>query len=109
MALGRSIVLARRFAPKNQDAAPPDRVLDGRARSRYATLDDVIDLAEALVVSVVRRVLERRQRELKALDRDTSKLENVRAPFPRLSYDEAADIEEEGPAVRVGRRFRRSG
>jgi asparaginyl-tRNA synthetase len=58
----------------------------------YATLDDVIDLAEGLVASVVQRVLERRQPELKVLERDTSKLQNVRAPFPRLSYDDAAKL-----------------
>jgi asparaginyl-tRNA synthetase len=58
----------------------------------YATLDDVIELAEGLVVSVVSRVLERRGGELKALERDTSKLESVKAPFPRVSYDEAAQI-----------------
>jgi asparaginyl-tRNA synthetase len=56
----------------------------------YATLDDVMDLAEALVVSVVSRVLERRQIELKVLERDTTRLEQVKAPFPRISYDEAA-------------------
>ena len=58
----------------------------------YENLDDVMDLAEALVVSVVGRVLERRGRELKTLERDTSKLEQVKAPFPRLSYDEAAKL-----------------
>ncbi len=58
----------------------------------YATLDDVMDLAEGLVVSVVQRVLERRRPELKTLERDTSKLEQVQAPFPRVSYDEAAAI-----------------
>jgi asparaginyl-tRNA synthetase len=58
----------------------------------YATLDDVMALAEGLVESVVARVLERRQPELKALERDTSTLEKVKAPFPRVSYDEAADI-----------------
>jgi asparaginyl-tRNA synthetase len=58
----------------------------------YATLDDVIALAEGLVVSVVSRVLERRSKELRALERDTSKLESVKAPFPRVSYDEAAKI-----------------
>jgi asparaginyl-tRNA synthetase len=58
----------------------------------YATLDDVMELAEGLVVSVVGRVLERRQRELKALERDTTKLETVKAPFPRVSYDQAAEI-----------------
>ena len=58
----------------------------------YATLDDVMELAEGLVESVVARVLERRQPELKALERDTTRLENVKAPFPRVSYDEAAEI-----------------
>jgi asparaginyl-tRNA synthetase len=58
----------------------------------YANLDDVMDLAEGLVVSVVQRVLERRQRELKVLERDTTKLEKVQAPFPRISYDDAAAI-----------------
>lgn len=56
----------------------------------YATLDDVIGLAEGLVVSVVQRVLERRTRELKALERDTSSLERVQLPFPRVTYDDAA-------------------
>jgi asparaginyl-tRNA synthetase len=51
-----------------------------------------MNLAEALVVYVVGRVLERRQTELKLLERDTSKLAHVTAPFPRLSYDEAAAI-----------------
>jgi asparaginyl-tRNA synthetase len=58
----------------------------------YATLDDVMDLAEGLVVAVVGRVLERRQKELKTLERDTSRLEKVKPPFPRLSYDEAAEM-----------------
>jgi asparaginyl-tRNA synthetase len=58
----------------------------------YADLDDVITLAEGLITSVVGRVLERRQKELKSLERDTSKLEAVKAPFPRLKYDEAAKI-----------------
>ena len=58
----------------------------------YADLNDVITLAEGLITSVVARVLDRRQKELKALERDTSKLEAVKAPFPRLKYDEAAKI-----------------
>src|SRR6266545_231175 len=49
----------------------------------FATLDDIMDLAEALVAYVVQRVLERRRAELKALERDTSRLETVKAPFPR--------------------------
>ena len=58
----------------------------------YADLNDVIALAEGLITSVVARVLDRRPKELKALERDTSKLEAVKAPFPRLHYDEAAKI-----------------
>jgi len=58
----------------------------------FATLDDVIDLAEDLVVYVVGRVLERRKHELTRLERDISKLEKVGKPFPRISYDEAVKM-----------------
>ncbi len=58
----------------------------------YATLDDATDLAEALVVAIVGRVLDTRRRELEVLERDTAPLEGVRTPFPRVSYDEAAQI-----------------
>jgi asparaginyl-tRNA synthetase len=56
----------------------------------YADLDDVIDLAEGLITSVVARVLDTRRAELQLLDRDTSKLEQVSRPFPRVTYDQAA-------------------
>ena len=55
----------------------------------YATLDDVMNLAEDLIVEVVARVLDRRARELKVLERDATKLETVKKPFPRMSYDDA--------------------
>jgi asparaginyl-tRNA synthetase len=58
----------------------------------YADLEDVKYVAEQLVVSLVDRVLENRKEELKALERDTSKLETVKTPFPRMSYDEAVRI-----------------
>jgi asparaginyl-tRNA synthetase len=58
----------------------------------YADLNDVITLAEGLITSVVGRVLDRRHKELKTLERDIAKLEAVKAPFPRLHYDEAAKI-----------------
>jgi asparaginyl-tRNA synthetase len=61
----------------------------------YADLDDVIELAESLVSSVVARVLDKRRAELRVLERDTSKLENVKPPFPRVRYDEAAKILQE--------------
>ena len=58
----------------------------------YADLEDVKRVAEEMVVFVVGRVLENRQAELKTLERDVSKLEAIRAPFPRMSYDEAVKI-----------------
>jgi asparaginyl-tRNA synthetase len=58
----------------------------------YARLDDAIALAEQLVCAVVGGVLETRREELKTLERDTAKLENVRPPFPRLHYDDAIKL-----------------
>ena len=55
----------------------------------YADLNDVMDLAEGLIVSVVGRVLDKRRRELTIIERDVTKLEAVQKPFPRISYDEA--------------------
>jgi asparaginyl-tRNA synthetase len=55
----------------------------------YADLNDVMELAEDLVVSVVARVLEKRRPELKIIERDVSKLEAIQKPFPRISYDDA--------------------
>ena len=55
----------------------------------YADLNDVMDLAEDLVVSIVARVLDRRRRELNVLERDVARLESVQKPFPRISYDTA--------------------
>jgi asparaginyl-tRNA synthetase len=57
----------------------------------FATLEDVIALEERLLVDVVGRVLERRGAELAALERDRSKLERVKAPFPRLHYNQAVE------------------
>jgi asparaginyl-tRNA synthetase len=55
----------------------------------YADLNDVMALAEDLVVSLVARVLDKRRRELAVIERDVSKLEAVQKPFPRMSYDDA--------------------
>ena len=62
----------------------------------YATLDDVMDLAERFLSYIAARVLEDRGEELKALERDISKLEAIVPPFPRLHYDEAMKILDEG-------------
>jgi asparaginyl-tRNA synthetase len=69
----------------------------------YATLDDVIELAEGLITFVVGRVLETRRAELALLERDVTRLEAVKAPFPRLRYDDAAKLlQEKGQPFQYG-------
>ncbi|HEX4228779.1 MAG TPA: asparagine--tRNA ligase [Bryobacteraceae bacterium] len=58
----------------------------------YADLEDVKRVAEELIVFTTGRVLENRREELKALERDVSKLEAIQSPFPRMSYDQAVEI-----------------
>jgi asparaginyl-tRNA synthetase len=55
----------------------------------FADLDDIIALAEEMVVSIVERVLETHAEDLKVLERDLAPLEAIRAPFPRIGYDDA--------------------
>src|SRR5207249_11362248 len=64
----------------------------------YATLDDVMNLAERMLSFIAARVLESRGEELKILERDTSKLETIVQPFPRLHYDDAVKLLHEGHA-----------
>lgn len=72
----------------------------------FADLADVMNLAEDLIVAVVGRVLDRRRRELTVLERDVSKLESVRKPFPRISYDEAvAALQARGLPIEWGGDF----
>ncbi|HSW54309.1 MAG TPA: asparagine--tRNA ligase [Ignavibacteriaceae bacterium] len=58
----------------------------------FADLNDDMDLAESMLEYIVQTILKERAEELKILERDTSKLEKVVRPFPRISYDEAVEI-----------------
>jgi asparaginyl-tRNA synthetase len=62
----------------------------------YAKLEDVMELAERLLTYITERVLAERQEELATLERDISKLENIKPPFPRLHYDDAVKMLQEG-------------
>jgi asparaginyl-tRNA synthetase len=55
----------------------------------FCTLEELMDLEEALVTYTVQQVLAKNQEELKIIERDVSKLEAITAPFVRISYDEA--------------------
>jgi len=72
----------------------------------YADLNDVMNLAEDLVVSIVGRVLDKRRRELTVLERDVTKLESVQKPFPRISYDDAVKtLQSKGLPIQWGGDF----
>ena len=58
----------------------------------FCDLDCLMEVEEGMMQHIVQSVLRDCAAELKSLDRDISKLENVTAPFPRISYDEAAKL-----------------
>jgi len=58
----------------------------------FLEFEGLQSLAEEFVEYLVTRALERCQEELKTLERDQSKLENVKRPFPRITYREAIDL-----------------
>jgi asparaginyl-tRNA synthetase len=64
----------------------------------YATLDDLMDLAEGLISFLVKRCLEKRRSDLQTMGRDVMKLEKIAVPFPRITYDEAVKMLQEGHA-----------
>ncbi|MBO0720765.1 MAG: asparagine--tRNA ligase [Blastocatellia bacterium] len=64
----------------------------------FAELADIMALAEDFISYIVRRVLENRGEELKQLERDTSSLEKIIPPFPRLAYDDAVRMLQQGHA-----------
>jgi asparaginyl-tRNA synthetase len=58
----------------------------------YVELDEAMVLAEGLVSAIVQSVLKNKSRELETLKRDTTKLQNVKPPFPRISYEDAINV-----------------
>lgn len=56
----------------------------------FCDLDGLMELAENFIAHIAQSVLIRRAADLTAIGRDPEKLRAIQAPFPRLSYDEAA-------------------
>lgn len=63
----------------------------------FAELEDVMQLAEGMLVHTVKAVLARRKAELEVLERDLSKLTCITGGFPRITYEEASKILLEHP------------
>jgi len=58
----------------------------------YCEIEENMEWAEKLLVYIVEQCLEKCKEDLNILERDISKLENIKTPFPRLTYDEAAKL-----------------
>ncbi len=57
----------------------------------FADLNDIIVLAEDLIVYLVDRLLTKCDEQFKVLERDTTKLEKIKKPFPRITYTDAVE------------------
>ena len=72
----------------------------------YATLEDVKHVGEELIVFVVGRVLQNRRADLADLERDVSKLESIKAPFHRMTYENAVvELQKRGSEIQWGGDF----
>ncbi len=58
----------------------------------FNDLDANMVLAERFLEYTIQTVLKECEDDLALLGRDTTRLKNVKAPFPRISYDEAVEI-----------------
>lgn len=72
----------------------------------FVDIDENMTWAENLISYIVDKVLEKCKNELNILKRDMSKLENIKPPFPRITYDEACKIlKESGSKFEYGNDF----
>jgi len=72
----------------------------------FADHDDNIKLAEDFISYIVQWVIEKCPRELEILERDVSKLESVKPPFHRITYNDTIKrLQKEGQQVEWGDDF----
>jgi len=107
MALGRVYCFGPTFrAEKSKTRRHLTEFWMVEAEAAFFTLEEVMQLAEDLVRTVVLRVLENRGEDLIILERDPAPLEAVANPFPRLSYAEALErLKDKGTEVPWGEDF----
>ncbi len=93
MALGKVYNLGPTFrAEKSKTRRHLIEFWMNEAEVAYYGHDDNIKLQEDLVTYVVKKTLERAGEYLRSVGRDTSRLEKIETPFPRITYDEAIKL-----------------
>ena len=58
----------------------------------FATIEDIMELEENMISYMASKVVEENANDLKSIGRDISKVEAIKAPFPRLHYNEAIEL-----------------
>ncbi|MFN2176897.1 MAG: asparagine--tRNA ligase [Anaerolineales bacterium] len=58
----------------------------------FCDLECLMEIAEQFTFHIVQRVLRDREPELVSLSRDINILQNIKPPFPRISYDDAVEL-----------------
>src|SRR5271156_207713 len=72
----------------------------------YVEFDEIMGLGEGLVSAIVQGVVKNKSRELETLKRDVAKLENIKPPFPRISYEDAVSVlQKKGNPAKFGDDF----
>ncbi len=72
----------------------------------FATLEEITELGEDLVLFIMDRVLTRRRADLEVLERDTAPLERIKKPFVRLTYEKAVEqLKAKGSEIKPGDDF----
>jgi asparaginyl-tRNA synthetase len=67
----------------------------------FCGLEELLEIEEQYISYIVQTTLRERAAELAALERDTSRLEKVAPPFPRISYDDAVRMINKAAAAGV--------
>jgi asparaginyl-tRNA synthetase len=69
----------------------------------YVEFDEIMSLGEGLVSAIVQGVVKNKSRELETLKRNVKPLENVKPPFPRISYEDAITaLNKQGNSAKFG-------
>jgi asparaginyl-tRNA synthetase len=93
MALGKTYVFGPTFrAEKSKTRRHLTEFWMVEPEVAFNDLNDNMELAEEFLEYIVQSVLKNRMPELKMLERNTTFLEKVKKPLPRISYDEAVEI-----------------
>ncbi len=62
----------------------------------FVDFEGNLEVQEQMIEYIVQKVLENKKVELKMLQRDTTYLEKIKAPFPRITYTDAVKMLQEG-------------